>query len=455
MREPVVAIILASGSGERLGYHIPKQFIKLAGKTVLEHTLDVFERHRHIDEIIIVTHPGYRELVEGLLRKARYRKITKLLDGGASRQQSSRIGTDSISSPNAKVLIHDAVRPFVSERVIDDCIRGLETHEAVDTAIPTADTIIRVDEKNIITSIPERKSLMRGQTPQGFRLRTIRRAHELAEQNPNVPFTDDCGIVVHFKVADVLVVPGDERNFKITYAEDVFLADKIFQLRAVEASSDPESLPSLAGKVVVIFGASKGIGLAIAERAKSLDARVYGFSRGTGLDITDHAQVESALARVQKETGRIDYVVNTAGVLRMGKIETRSMQDVEREIDINYTAAINIVRCSVPYLRETRGGLLLFTSSSYTRGRSLYSVYSSAKAAIVNLVQACSEETLDDGIRINAINPERTATPMRSENFGKEPEESLLRPEEVADVSIQTLASDLTGQVVYVKRAEK
>lgn len=96
--------------------------------------------------------------------------------------------------------------------------------------------------------------------------------------------------------------------------------------------------------------------------------------------------------------------------------------------------------------------MLLFTSSSHTRGRALYSVYSSTKAAIVNFMQAVSEELFHDQVRINAINPERTATPMRFENFGKEPEETLLSPARVAEVSLQTLLSDLTGQVIYATR---
>ena len=95
---------------------------------------------------------------------------------------------------------------------------------------------------------------------------------------------------------------------------------------------------------------------------------------------------------------------------------------------------------------------LLFTSSSYTRGRQLYSLYSSSKAAIVNFVQALSEEWQDSGIRINCINPERTKTPMRERNFGIEPEDTLLKSSVVASVSVNTIFSSLTGEVVDVKK---
>ena len=96
--------------------------------------------------------------------------------------------------------------------------------------------------------------------------------------------------------------------------------------------------------------------------------------------------------------------------------------------------------------------MLLFASSSYTRGRALYSTYSSTKAGIVNLAQALAEELTSDNIKINVINPERTATPMRFKAFGQEPEGSLLQPEIVAEASLKTLLSDLTGQVIDVRR---
>ena len=116
--------------------------------------------------------------------------------------------------------------------------------------------------------------------------------------------------------------------------------------------------------------------------------------------------------------------------------------------------SINVAKASIPYLLKTKGCILLFASSSYTRGRALYSTYSSTKAAIVNLTQALAEELYHDGIRINVINPERTATPMRYKSFGKEPDGSLLAPEKVAEACLNTLLSDYTGQVIDVRRKD-
>jgi 2-C-methyl-D-erythritol 4-phosphate cytidylyltransferase len=129
-----------------------------------------------------------------------------------------------------------------------------------------------------------------------------------------------------------------------------------------------------------------------------------------------------------------------------------NINDVRKDIEIIYIGAINVAKASIPYLQKTMDGILLFTSSSYTRGRALYSTYSSTKAGIVNLTQALAEELSSDKIKINVINPERTATPMRTKAFGKEPEESLLSVEKAGKMSLKTLLSDLTGRVIDIRR---
>lgn len=443
----IYAIILAGGSGERLGFPIPKQFVKVAGKTVIEHTIEVFEKHPSIDEIVLVINPSFRHLMEEILLKRNYKKVKKVLNGGETRKESSEIGVKSIEDEDAIVLIHDAVRPFVSRRIIDESIEAAKRYGAVDVAIPSVDTIIRVNDKMFIEDIPPRKYMMKGQTPQSFRLDIIRKAHDMAIDGE---VTDDCGLVLRHKISPIYVVKGEERNIKLTYPEDIFLIDRIFQLRTY---SIPEiSLGGLKGKVLVVFGGREGIGKATVDVAAHQGARAYGFSRSQGVDVRDPEHLNNALQEVKEKEGRVDFVVNTAGILRIGKLEDRDEKEIMEEISINYIGSINVVRASIPFLRETRGSIALFTSSSYTRGRGLYTVYSSTKAAIVNLVQGLAEELIEDNIRINAINPERTATPMRFRAFGKEPPETLLQPEKVAEATLKTLLSDITGQVIDVRK---
>ena len=442
-------IILASGSGSRFGADIPKQFVKIAGKTILEHTIEVFEKAEKINEIIVVITPEYRLIAEEILLKNHYKKVTKLLNGGETRKESSYIGISSIDDEEANVLIHDCARPFLTQKIISECIEALDTYNAVDVAIPSTDTIVQINEHNIIKEIPNRAVLRRGQTPQCFKLSIIKKAHELSKNDIN--FTDDCGLIVRYNLADVYVVDGDVENIKVTYPSDIFMADRLFQIRSALYPQE-QNIENIKNKVLVIFGGTSGIGKSTANLATKYGANVFVASLETGCDVRNYISIENFLKDVYSKTKKIDYIINTAGILKMGKLAERSIEEIKTDIDINYTGTINVAKASIPYLKESQGALQLYASSSYTRGRSLYSTYSSTKAGIVNLAQALAEELYSDGIRINVINPERCATPMRFKAFGKEAEESLLKPEQVAEASIKTLLSDLTGQVIDVKR---
>lgn len=223
------AIILASGTGSRSGLDIPKQFYKLKNKTILEYSIEIFEKHQNIDNIIVVSNPDFIDLTKEIIEKNNYKKVKKLLPGGSTRQKSSYIGVSSINDAEAKVLIHDAVRPFVSKQIIDDCISALDKYNAVNVAIESSDTILEVDENNFIKSIPNRKSLMRCQTPQCFNLATIKQAHEFANNDSNYTATDDCGLVLRYKLDKVFIVKGDEKNIKITYPSDLIIAENILE----------------------------------------------------------------------------------------------------------------------------------------------------------------------------------------------------------------------------------
>jgi short-subunit dehydrogenase len=209
---------------------------------------------------------------------------------------------------------------------------------------------------------------------------------------------------------------------------------------------------SLEGKVMVVFGGTYGIGKSVVDLGLSKGVHVYSFSRSENdIDISNMEDVKNSLHKVFQIENKIDFIVNTAGVLYKEPLATMSYQTILDSININYFGMVNVALASLPYLKDSKGHALFFTSSSYTRGRAFYSIYSSTKAATVNFVQAISQEWETLGIKVNCINPERTQTPMRTKNFGSEPEDTLLKPEVVALRCIQTLLSNYTGQVIDVR----
>ena len=224
MNRRVYAVILASGKGERMNCGFPKQFAKIKGKTIIERSIEAFEKNENVDEIIVVSEPSTIEKIKEIVNKNNYKKVTKIVPGGAVRAESSSIGVGEVAVDDAKVLIHDAARPLVTQRIINDCISALDSCDAVHTAIKATDTIIEADN-GTMKAATERSRMMQVQTPQGFRAGTIKKAHSLAKKDGFAGATDDCGIVFRYGLTEIRIVEGDRTNIKITYPEDIAVAE--------------------------------------------------------------------------------------------------------------------------------------------------------------------------------------------------------------------------------------
>lgn len=217
-----IAILLAGGVGSRLGAGRPKQFVEIAGQTVLEHTLNAFQRCAAIDEIAIVAHPEFADEVRNLLATARWPKAQRVLLGGKERYDSSLAALWAYEGEEVNFVFHDAVRPAVSVSLITAVCQALEKASAVNVTLPAIDTIIEVDGEGRMVGVPERSRLQRVQTPQGFRSETIAAAYERALQDPDFRGTDDCGVVFKYlPEVPITLVRGEERNLKLTYPEDL------------------------------------------------------------------------------------------------------------------------------------------------------------------------------------------------------------------------------------------
>lgn len=226
-----IAVILAGGTGSRINNTIPKQFMVINGRAILEYCVDVFENHQLIDKIIIVVKSEYISKVKALAEQNQYKKILKIVTGGRERYESSIAAIKTCESDNDILLFHDCARPMVSERIITDCIYSMSNYDAATVAIKTSDTIYEYSN-GVITSIPPRSTLLNAQTPQCFKAHIIKSAYHKALNDPEFQPTDDCSVVFRYlPEIPIHIVEGEPSNIKITYKSDLEILSNFLESR--------------------------------------------------------------------------------------------------------------------------------------------------------------------------------------------------------------------------------
>ncbi|HGG65843.1 MAG TPA: bifunctional 2-C-methyl-D-erythritol 4-phosphate cytidylyltransferase/2-C-methyl-D-erythritol 2,4-cyclodiphosphate synthase [Rhodobacteraceae bacterium] len=209
------AIIVAAGRGIRAGGDLPKQFQPLRGRMVLEHTIAAFAIHPQVNRIILVINPDDRDLLPTL-------PDVELVGGGETRDASVQAGLNAAKGADL-VLIHDAARPLVSQRIITDVLDALKTHAGAAPALPVTDALWRGQDGQVLAPHP-RDGLFRAQTPQGFHLDQIVKSHAAHSGGA----LDDVEVALAAGL-DVAIVTGDEANMKITHPEDFARAEKMME----------------------------------------------------------------------------------------------------------------------------------------------------------------------------------------------------------------------------------
>ena len=230
------ALILAGGTGKRMGKtRMPKQFLPLGDKPIFVHTVEQFLLNENIDNIILCCHKNWISHAENTLNRYIPNNNVIIVDGGETRNDSMINGCNYIKdnfgiNNDDIVTVHDAVRPFVNQKIINENLKKAQKYDAVDTVIPATDTIVVSEDKKTISNIPVRSHLYQGQTPQTFNLKKLMKLYAELTPDEKRILTDSCKIFV-LRNQPVALVEGEISNMKITSLHDLKIANAILELR--------------------------------------------------------------------------------------------------------------------------------------------------------------------------------------------------------------------------------
>lgn len=222
-------VVVAAGTGSRMRSSVSKQYLLLQGKQIIIHTLEVFQSIDHVDEIVLVVGKQDVQAGQNIVEQHQLSKVKKVIDGGDERQSSVYKGLQGLSDEIEWVMVHDGVRPFVTENNIIQLFKQtLETGAAV-LAVPVKETAKMVNEEGVIEFTPDRSKLWSIQTPQAFRLNLLLEAHRQASDE-NFLGTDDSVLVERIGIP-VHIVQGEYTNIKITTPDDLLWAEFLLKER--------------------------------------------------------------------------------------------------------------------------------------------------------------------------------------------------------------------------------
>ena len=231
-----VAIIPAGGSGKRIGGNLAKQYLFLGGVPLLVHTLMTFQESSVIDDIFLVVPEGDLEHVRKMIVEMYgLSKVSRILAGGRERQESVRNGLDAVGADHDIVVIHDVVRPFISEELIQQVVLEALKEKAVTTGVPVKDTVKAVDIGGWVRETLSRDSLWLTQTPQAFERQVIKKAHQKAYED-HFYGTDDAALVERMGTR-VKMIPGSYDNIKITTVDDLILGEVLLERQRARVNS--------------------------------------------------------------------------------------------------------------------------------------------------------------------------------------------------------------------------
>ena len=226
-------LIFAGGAGRRMNSRSkPKQFLKLYGKEIIIHTLENFQNHPQVDNIVVVCIKGWINYLQGLLAQYNMDKVRIIVAGGKTGQESIYNGLCALADfvpKDSIVLVHDGVRPFVTDTLISDCIKSVKKNGSAITVSPAIETIVELKGKKV-QAITDRSKCYHAKAPQCFYLGELMAAHERAQKEGNTDMIDSATLMQHYG-HDLYVVEGNADNIKITTPADFYTFRALYDAR--------------------------------------------------------------------------------------------------------------------------------------------------------------------------------------------------------------------------------
>ena len=427
-----IGIILAGGIGSRFNAKVPKQYMKLNGKELVAYSIDAFRNSKTLSDFIcIVNEEEFNE------RNIENKYGVKCVKGGNSRNESLSKGLEYIkhNKPECeKIIIHEAARPFINSHIVDFYLEELDNHDAVITTVKITDSIGTVSG-----DIVERDRYHLIQAPEAFWYKDLAN-HFKGESKITA--------TIHQlpKNMSILYNYDFRLNMKVTYTEDLFLAEQLARLKYYEDIYEEKALESkLKDKKILLFGASGGVGSALYEEFKKVTSNIkYPTSKELDFETITVEDIRECLGEFQP-----DIIINAAAF--SANDEDGLLEMFDKVFKINLKSNLTIIEYAKSLSKEVN--IVLFSSSSSTKGRKGITLYSAAKVGINSIVESLAEEMKNRGIYINAIIPEKINTPMIQKLHKTDiSNRELLDVSEVIEAVKYYSTAKVSGDLVHIRK---
>lgn len=427
-----VGIILAGGIGSRFQNSKPKQYMKLNGKKIIEYSIEAFRNSKYLDSFICVLDPDTFD------SQVFQNKVDiSCVRGGQTRNESVKSALDFLNTTYKSidnVFIHEAARPFITSEIIDHYLAETNNHHAVITAVEITDSIGKKSDNKAVN----RDYFHLIQAPECFKFNYLYEnfcdKSEITSTSHQLP--DDAKIKYIYNL---------KNNLKITYPEDLFLAEQLLKYTFYRTTNEHNNFNKISNKLVLILGATGGLGTALTQKLKALNATVLAPSKET-LNLAN-LSTQSLQNYLSEHTP--DIIINCAAYSTSD--ESCLIDNFEPTFNVNVKSNLILI----DYIKkiEKRINLTLISSSSSTRGRKNLTLYSASKAALNSIVESVAEKLHAKNKFINLLIPEKINTALIEKLHGDNIDQNqLLTTDEIVKAIILHSVTDNYGQLIHIRK---